>query len=83
MKLAKVKEMLRAGPYIWPGGYQIHFICDDGGTLCFTCTKAEWKNVVRAYSIEHFYGYSDRTKPTRVTVREESLELTPAAPPVA
>jgi hypothetical protein len=50
MKLAKVKKMLRAGPYIWHGHQiPIHFICDDGGTLCFTCTKAEWKQVVRAY----------------------------------
>lgn len=50
MKLAKVKKMLRAGPYMWHGHQiPIHFICDDGGTLCFTCTKAEWKQVVRAH----------------------------------
>lgn len=48
-------------------------------------TKAWPAKVLRAtpngYSIEHFHGDSEGTRPTRRTIREESLELAPAAQP--
>lgn len=50
-------------------------------------TKTWPAKVLRAtpngYSIEHFYGYSDRKMATKDTVREENLELAPATQPVA
>jgi len=48
---AEVASTLRAGPYAWPGGYEIAFLADDGGTLCFDCTRKEFHNV--AHSMLH------------------------------
>lgn len=27
--------------FVWPGGYQIHYITEDGGILCYDCANAE------------------------------------------
>jgi len=42
------KTALRSGPYAWPGGYPLFFICDDGGALCCTCARKEVRNVMGA-----------------------------------
>ena len=30
---------LRAGPYVWPGGYPLYFVTRDGGTLSFAAVQ--------------------------------------------
>ena len=42
------RASLRAGPYAWPGGYALAFVCDDGGLLCFDCARSEVRIVLRA-----------------------------------
>lgn len=49
MKLAKVKEVLRSGPYAWPGGYPMFFITTDGAALSFKTVRANWREVVDAH----------------------------------
>lgn len=39
---------LAAGPYAWPGGYPLYFICADGGALSFAAAAAERQNVLDA-----------------------------------
>lgn len=41
----EMKKALRAGPYAWPGGYPLFFICDDGAELCCTCARKEVVNI--------------------------------------
>lgn len=42
------RESLRAGPYAWPGGYVVAFICDDGGALCPSCAKENGPLILRS-----------------------------------
>ena len=39
---------LRAGPYAWPGGYQMYLMAADGEAMCFACVRANAKQVMRA-----------------------------------
>jgi len=48
MTLLKIKEVLRNGPYAWPGGYPMYFVTSDGAALSFEAVKAEWRQIVRA-----------------------------------
>jgi len=43
------KATLRAGPWAWPGGYPLYFICNDGGSLCFKCAKLEARYIIESY----------------------------------
>jgi hypothetical protein len=57
MKLSKVKELLRAGPYAWPGGYPMFFITHDGAALSFATVRKEWRNVVWDHLHKHGTGW--------------------------
>lgn len=39
---AQVRASLRAGPYVFPGGYPVAYITDDGGTLCPDCVMRNY-----------------------------------------
>lgn len=62
--VADFKATLRAGPYAWPGGYSLHFICEDGEAMCFNCAKKEAKFVIegirqqRLFSCVNFDGWN-------------------------
>lgn len=43
-----MRATLRAGPFTDPGGYPLYFLTSDGGTLCFKCARAEYRNVSSA-----------------------------------
>ena len=45
MNTLEFKTALRRGPYAWPGGYPLYFICEDGESLCFTCAHKEFVNI--------------------------------------
>lgn len=32
--------------FAWPGGYEIFFVTDDGGTLCSPCVEKEWDGCI-------------------------------------
>lgn len=51
------KNALRAGPYAWPGGYPLFFICDDGGTLCCKCAHSEARNIFKSIAGSHRDGW--------------------------
>lgn len=35
-------------PYAWPGGYPTFLVMTDGGCLCPSCVKKEWRLIVQA-----------------------------------
>lgn len=45
---ADLKACLRAGPYVWPGGYALAFYTRDGAALCFDCVRNNLADVVFA-----------------------------------
>ena len=48
---AELKSTLRAGPYVWPGGYPLFFFTSDGGALSFKTVRDELRQVLD--SIRH------------------------------
>jgi len=44
--IADVKATLRAGEYIWPGGYRLAFVTTDGGVLSFDAVRKNLHNVI-------------------------------------
>lgn len=53
-KIANTQELratLRAGPYAWPGGYQMYFIANDGAALSFESVRENYYQC--AYSIRN------------------------------
>jgi hypothetical protein len=32
--------------YAWPGGYELAAVTDDGGLLCSTCVRAEYRQII-------------------------------------
>lgn len=46
-KLSPVKRALR-DKFAWPGGYAFFLVMSDGGTLCTTCGREEFRSI--AYS---------------------------------
>jgi hypothetical protein len=49
--VADFKATLRAGPYAWPGGYQMAFFTFDAEKLCFDCARKEARQIIHA--IQH------------------------------
>lgn len=38
----------RQGPYVWPGGYPIYLVLEDGEMPCWECLKTEYPSIVQA-----------------------------------
>ena len=49
MTLRQIKERLREGPYAWPGGYPVAFLCEDQEVVCFEAVRDHWRDVARAH----------------------------------
>ena len=49
----QLRATLRAGQWVWPGGYPLHFIMDDGESMCFDCVRAEYRLI--SQSVTHRY----------------------------
>lgn len=71
MTLGEYRAAIRSGPYAWPGGYPLFFICDDGGALCFTCAKKERRNIISSIA----WNVRDGWKVAAVDVNWEDTEL--------
>jgi hypothetical protein len=51
MNIRTVKDFkvaLRTGPYAWPGGYPLYFLCSDGEALSFTAARQNAKLIMQA-----------------------------------
>jgi len=48
MTTKEIKEVLRAGPYAWPGGYPLYFVTADGGVLSYESVLRNWPLVCDA-----------------------------------
>lgn len=46
--LQQVKAAIRNGPFVWPGGYPLLAIMEDGENLCIPCLHREFRSIVRA-----------------------------------
>lgn len=44
----QLRATLRAGPYAWPGGYQLFLLTSDGAALCFDCGIKEFRTIARS-----------------------------------
>jgi hypothetical protein len=48
-------KALAQGPYVWPGGYPLYFVCADGGALSFKAAQ-ENAGLIRDAIIAHDAG---------------------------
>ena len=67
----KLRELIRAR-YAWPGGYPMFGVMDDGGCLCMTCLRSEYKQI--AYSNRH--KLNDGWNVSEVVINYEDPNLT-------
>jgi hypothetical protein len=42
------RKAVRQGPYAWPGGYPLFFLCRDGAALSFKAAKQERRNILES-----------------------------------
>jgi len=45
--ISDLKEIIRS-PYAWPGGYPKYIICDDGGAICPTCARDNYRAMLHS-----------------------------------
>ena len=41
----RLADQLVRSPYVWPGGYPLHAVTDDGGCLCKKCCESERESI--------------------------------------
>jgi hypothetical protein len=70
--ISDFRAAVRNGPYAWPGGYPLFFICSDGGALCCDCVKSERRNILQ--SIGH--NLRDGWKVVAIDINYEEPDLT-------
>lgn len=46
--ISDFRRAMRNGPYAWPGGYPLYFVCADGEALSFKAARAERRNILQA-----------------------------------
>lgn len=44
----RIKEIIRSGPFAWPGGYPLYFITSDGEAISFEAVRENWREVCHA-----------------------------------
>ena len=65
----QTKQFIRQ-PYAWPGGYPMALLMDDGGILCKTCSRSEWRQICDSIRTECRDGWL----PEAVYINWESEE---------
>lgn len=45
MNVSKLKELVRH-PFVWPGGYEVLFITNDGECLCHKCVRDNFRIIL-------------------------------------
>ena len=51
------RKLLKAGPYAWPGGYPVYFLCNDGEVLSFEAAKENARLICEAIKDEDNSGW--------------------------
>jgi hypothetical protein len=41
----RLADQLARQPYVWPGGYPLHGVTDDGGVICRICAVDERESI--------------------------------------
>lgn len=54
--VADLKASLRAGPFVWPGGYELAYLTADGACLCHECTRKEFRQIAEAIQTNDLRG---------------------------
>lgn len=54
--VADLKASLRAGAYVWPGGYELAYLTADGACLCHGCTRKEFRQIAEAIRTNDLRG---------------------------
>ena len=67
----QLRATIRAGDYVWPGGYPLYFIAKDDEALCFDCARSQYYQC--AYSIRH--KIKDGWRIVACEINYEDLEL--------
>lgn len=49
----ELRATLRAGPYAWPGGYPLVFLCADGECMAFETVRENYRECARAFDDHH------------------------------
>lgn len=74
--LGQLKQVLRDGPYAWPGGYPLFLITGDCCALSFDGARKNWREIITAF----WYGRgNDPWRITHVKINYEDGELLCAA----
>lgn len=60
-------RIVRREKYVWPGGYPLALLMDDGEYLCPACVQAEFHNISKS----HRWGVRDGWKPVAYAIIEE------------
>lgn len=55
--VAQFKATLRAGEFVFPGGYQLYFGTSDGAAICFDCGKKEFRQIADSIRNYHSDGW--------------------------
>jgi hypothetical protein len=55
--ISDFRTAVRHGPYAWPGGYPLYFVCDDGAALCCNCAKKERRSILEAIAAKARNGW--------------------------
>ena len=66
-----LKQVLRNGPWIWPGGYPLYFITSDGAALSFQAVRENLRSVL--WSIKN--GVNDGWRVQAMAINYEDNEL--------
>ncbi len=46
---ADVARYVARQRYVWPGGYELFALTDDGGVLCCDCCRSEYRLIAHSY----------------------------------
>ena len=69
--ISDFRAAVRHGPYAWPGGYPLYFLCDDGAALCCKCVRKERRNILE--SVAHHTRDGWRVIGLNINYEDDSL----------
>lgn len=72
--VADFKATLRAGPYAWPGGYALHFLCEDGEAVCFNCAHKKARSIMESIA-KHQQNVRDDWRTIACEINYEDNDL--------
>jgi hypothetical protein len=68
---SEFREALKNGPFAWPGGYPLFFVCDDGEALSFDAAREHAQTICGAIRTQARDGW--RVVAAEINWEDESL----------